>query len=91
MVCALDVFFIPPPPNRAVCHRLPGPALPLAPERGNRSVLPFTSPAFRLVESIRQDRPSDSPPPSHFCQVYIRPNYFSLGCQSCFLDRPDHP
>lgn len=84
----LMFFFIPLPRNRAVCHRLQGPLYHLPPERGNQSVLPFTSPAFRLAESIRQDRPSDSPPPFHFCQVYIRPNYFSLGCQSCFLDRP---
>lgn len=34
MVCALDVFFIPPPPNRAVCHRLPGPLYHLPPSVG---------------------------------------------------------
>lgn len=85
----VHLIFLPPLPHRLSVIGCRPPRR--CPERGNRSVPPFTSPAFRLAESIRQDRPSDSPPPFHFCQVYIRPNYFSLGCQSCFLDRPDHP
>lgn len=74
------------------CH------LPRAWERERPAV---HSPARRLSESIRQDRHSAPPPPPLppppflptpcFCQVYIRPNYFGMGCQSCFQDRPDHP
>lgn len=52
-----------PGPRRAVCHRPPGHGAAICPERGNGSAQPFTSPARRLTESIRQDRPSASPPP----------------------------
>lgn len=96
-----------PPSRGAVRQRPPGHGAATCPERGNGSAQPFTAPARRLTESIRQDRPSAAPPrsplplpppptpllpsPSLFCQVYIRPNYFGLGCQSCFPDRSDHP
>ncbi|XP_054373945.1 uncharacterized protein LOC118699073 isoform X2 [Molothrus ater] len=66
-----------PRPRRAVCHRPPGHGAAICPERGNGSTQPFTSPAHRLTESIRQDRPSASPPPplpssSCFCQASSR-------------------
>lgn len=73
-----------PPPSREACHRRgKGTELPLAPERGNGNVQPFTSPALRLTESIRPPPPPVSRP--------IRPNYFSWGCQGRSLARPDHP
>lgn len=65
----------PTPPSQAltalVCHTQHwalGTALPLAPtERGNGTVQPFTSPALRLTESIKQTQLSPTPytPPTH--------------------------
>lgn len=92
----------PTPPARLSVTDCRPMALPLAPERGNRSVQPFTSPTFRLTESIRQDRPPPlillhhhpTTPSSlllHFCHLCLSPNYFTLGCLSCFLARCGQP
>lgn len=83
----------PPQPAGAVCHILDrAVALPLALERGNGSVQSFTSPALRLTESIKEDRPPRSPcahPFSFLSALSICPNYFCLGCQRRFLAKGD--
>ncbi|MEE6458763.1 hypothetical protein FKM82_000419 [Ascaphus truei] len=91
-VVALDVLSLPPTSPQPGCLSQ-GMALPLAPERGNGSVQPFTSPAFRLTESIRQDRPHPNLLPLlqislslslFFSHFYIRLNYFHFGMPELF-------
>lgn len=55
-VVHLIFFFMRQPPTGLSVIGCRAIALLLAPERGNGSVQPFTSQAFRLTESIRQDQ-----------------------------------